>query len=79
VRDAGHPPWPPVLGGLADPGRVEADRLHTACGDLALERRTEVETGSEPGDHEQRWPGSAYRGAYPDPVGVHEPEGAAVR
>src|SRR6516225_5808092 len=78
-RDAGHPPWPAVRAGFPDARRVEADRLHAARGHLPFERRAEVEACPEPGDQEQGRSESAYRRAYPDAVGVDEPDRAAVR
>jgi len=81
ARDAGHPPWPGVGGGLPDAGRVETDRLDALGGQFPLERRAEIQACPQASDQQQRPAGSSDRGAQPDPVGVDvdEPDGPAVR
>jgi hypothetical protein len=50
ARDAGHPPWPGVGGGLPGAGRVEADRLDTPDGQFAFERRAEIQACPQAGN-----------------------------
>jgi hypothetical protein len=49
-------------------------RLPAACGQLPLERLSQVEAGPEAGDQQQRPAGAAHRGAQPDGTRVDEPD-----
>jgi hypothetical protein len=77
--DAGRPARPRVGGRLADPGRVERDRLYPAGGQLPFERPGQVEAGAQPG-HQQPWRTTAAdREAQPDAVDLDEPDLRPVR
>ena len=77
--NAGHPARPRVGGRLADPGRVEGDRLYPAGGQLPFERLRQVEAGAEPGHQQQGRTAAADGGAQPDAVDLDEPDHRPVR